>query len=544
LKLRTYFALSFALIILLVIASVATLYGQRTKTVLEKEIGGQVAALAYGMTDKLDRYMWSRYNEIMLLSTLNTLKEQEDLKEVSRLLNELQDNIPAFSWVALLDAQGIVRAATKDLMIGVNFEKRPVFLEALQKSFIGDVHEAVLLAEQLTSPSGDPLKVVDISTPLYDNKGMFTGILAAQLSWEWSQELQKSLLAPYHRDRKQELEVFVLREKDNTVLSGPEDMIGQLLQLTDLETLSTDNKWDVRRWPDGKKYLTGFAQSSGYGNYPGLGWRIVVRQPAELAFAPVQELIAFMTLLGLTLAVACALIGWLLARKVSKPLSLIAEAANKLRRGESAEIPYSKGIKDIELLSSSLRSLIADLTETETQLVRMEDKAHHDKLTGLLNRSAMDVIVQRAVRQAEEQRSSLSFVYMDLDGFKNINDTHGHAAGDELLKEVASRLWKNARSGDYLFRMGGDEFVLILSVSRANAELEAEAVATSVLEAVRQPYEIDGKIMRVSCSIGLAMWPQDDRDPLSLLRDADEALYASKSKGKNQLTFARSSVTA
>jgi diguanylate cyclase (GGDEF)-like protein len=544
LKLRTYFALSFALIILLVIASVSTLYGQRTKTVLEKEIGGQVAALAYGMTDKLDRYMWSRYNEIMLLSTLNTLKEQEDLKEVSRLLNELQDNIPAFSWVALLDAQGIVRAATKDLMIGVNFEKRPVFLEALQKPFIGDVHEAVLLAEQLTSPSGDPLKVVDISTPLYDNKGMFTGILAAQLSWEWSQELQKSLLAPYHRDRKQELEVFVLREKDNTVLSGPEDMIGQLLQLTDLETLSTDNKWDVRRWPDGKKYLTGFAQSSGYGNYPGLGWRIVVRQPAELAFAPVQELIAFMTFLGLALAVACALIGWLLARKVSKPLSLIAEAANKLRRGESAEIPYSKGIKDIELLSSSLRSLIADLTETETQLVRMEDKAHHDKLTGLLNRSAMDVIVQRAVRQAEEQRSSLSFVYMDLDGFKNINDTHGHAAGDELLKEVASRLWKNARSGDYLFRMGGDEFVLILSVSRANAEQEAEAVATSVLEAVRQPYEIDGKIMGVSCSIGLAMWPQDDRDPLSLLRDADEALYASKSKGKNQLTFARSSVTA
>ncbi|QNK57173.1 sensor domain-containing diguanylate cyclase [Paenibacillus sp. PAMC21692] len=542
-KLRTYFALSFALIILLVIASVSTLYGQRTKTVLEKEIGGQVAALAYGMTDKLDRYMWSRYNEIMLLSTLNTLKEQEDLKEVSRLLNELQDNIPAFSWVALLDAQGNVRAATKDLMIGVNFEKRPVFLEALQKPFIGDVHEAVLLAEQLTSPSGDPLKVVDISTPLYDNKGMFTGILAAQLSWEWSQELQKSLLAPYHRDRKQELEVFVLREKDNTVLSGPEDMIGQLLHLTDLETLSTDNKWDVRRWPDGKQYLTGFAQSSGYGNYPGLGWRIVVRQPAELAFAPVQELIAFMTLLGLALAVACALIGWLLARKVSRPLSLIAEAANKLRRGENAEIPYSKGIKDIELLSSSLRSLIADLTETETQLVRMEDKAHHDKLTGLLNRSAMDGIVQRAVRQAEEQRSSLSFVYMDLDGFKNINDTHGHAAGDELLKEVAARLWKNARSGDYLFRMGGDEFVLILSVSQANAEQEAEAVATSVLEAVRQPYEIDGKIMGVSCSIGLAMWPQDDRDPLSLLRDADEALYASKSKGKNQLTFARSSVT-
>jgi diguanylate cyclase (GGDEF)-like protein len=538
LKLSTYFALSFALIIVIVITSVSIVYGQRTKTALEREIGESLTSLSHGMGDKLDRYMWSRYNEIILLGTLDVFRQPDDLKEANRLLGELQDNIPAFSWVGLLDAEGNVKAATGDILVGENIAERPVYLEALKEPFVGDVHDAVLLSKLLPNPSGEPLKFVDISTPLFNDAGEFTGVLAAHLSWEWSLEVQRSVLAPFQEVRQQQMDVMVLSDKDHAVLSGPEALIGQALVLPDMDHLSADNEWKVQRWPDGETYLTGFAKGVGYGNYPGLGWRIVIRQPIELAFAQVRELIVFMIAIGITLAVFCGLIAWLLARKVARPLSLISEAANKLRRGEEAEIPFTRGIKDIEVLSSSLSILIAELTERKSALVRMEDKAHHDKLTGLLNRSAMDIAVQQAVRQAEERGGGLAFVYMDLDGFKAVNDTYGHAAGDELLKGVADRLRASSRGDDYLFRMGGDEFVLILSVSGAEAEREAESVARRILESVRMPFDIEGRRMGVSCSIGLAMWPQEGRGIDALLRDADEALYASKSKGKNRLTFA------
>ncbi|MDF2837570.1 MAG: diguanylate cyclase [Paenibacillus sp.] len=537
-KLSTYFALSFALIIVIVITSVSIVYGQRTKSALEREIGESLTSLSHGMGDKLDRYMWSRYNEITLLATLDVFRQPDDLREANRLLGELQGNIPAFSWVGLLDADGNVKAATGDILVGEDISERPVYLEALKEPFVGDVHDAVLLSKLLPNPTGEPLKFVDISTPLFNDAGEFTGVLAAHLSWEWSREVQRTVLAPFQDARQRQLDVMVLSGKDHAVLSGPEEMIGQVLELPDVDHLSADNEWTVQRWPDGETYLTGFATGVGYGNYPGLGWRIVIRQPIDVAFAQVRELIVLMIATGAALAISCGLIGWMLARKVSRPLSLISEAANKLRRGEEAEIPFTRGIKDIEVLSSSLSILIAELTERKTALVRMEDKAHHDKLTGLLNRSAMDVTVQQAVRQAEERGGGLAFMYMDLDGFKAINDKYGHAVGDELLKEVADRLRTNSRGGDYLFRMGGDEFILILSVSGAEAEREAEAVAGRVLESVRLPFDIEYHRMGVSCSIGLAMWPQEGRDIDALLRDADEALYASKNKGKNQLTFA------
>ncbi|MHA6482244.1 sensor domain-containing diguanylate cyclase [Paenibacillus sp. strain BS8-2] len=537
-KLSTYFALSFALIIVIVIASVSIIYGQRTKTSLEREIGESLSSISHGMGDKLDRYMWSRYNEILLFGTLDVFRKTGNLQEANRLLGDLQENIPAFSWVGLLDAEGNVKAATGDILRGENIADRPVYLEALDKPFVGDVHNAVLLSKLLPNPSGEPLKFVDISTPLFDDAGVLTGVLAAHLSWEWSQEVQRSVLASFQDSRHRQMDVMVLSGKDNAILSGPSEMIGQQINLLDLGQNETANEWSVQRWPDGKQYLTGFAQGVGYGNYPGLGWQIVIRQPVDVAFAPVRDLIVFMIALGVAIAIACGLIGWLLARKVSKPLSLISEAANKLRRGEEAEIPFARGIKDIEILSSSLSVLIAELTEQKSELIRMEDKAHHDKLTGLLNRSAMEVVVQRAVRQAEERGGGLAFMYMDLDGFKAVNDTYGHAVGDVLLQEVASRLAANSRNGDYLFRMGGDEFVMILSVPADDAEREAEGVASRVLESIRKPFDIEGQRMGVSCSIGIALWPQEGRDIPTLLRDADEALYASKSKGKNQLTFA------
>lgn len=537
-KLRTYFSLSFAFLIIVVIVSMSAVISQRTSSEVREEIGGSLAALAYQMSDKLDYYMWSRYNEVLLLSHLKALRFPSDLEEVSGLLHELNHNIPSFSWVGLSDPDGNILSSTGGILVGSSIAERPVYKKALEKPFIGDVHDAVLLSELLPNPTGEPLKFVDISTPLFDDNGNLTGVLAAHLSWEWSKEIKSSVLRSLQGDSKKAIDVFILSAVDDTVLLGPDSWPGKKLSLEGASEYSGANEWAVLEWPDGRDYLTGFAQGSGYNNYPGLGWKIIVRQPAEVAFAPIHTLIWDIVVLGIVLMALFALLAWVLAGKISKPLSRIAEAADRLRWGEKTEIPHARGIKDIEVLSSSLRGLIAELTATESELVKMEDQAHRDKLTGLLNRSSLEASVGGVIRQAEERLGALAFLYMDLDGFKGVNDSLGHDAGDELLRQAAARIKDNITVQSHAFRMGGDEFVVVLVLPLQGALLEANEVAGRILESLREPFELEAGMAKVSCSIGGAMWPHNGTDPLQLLKLADQALYTSKSKGKNKLTFA------
>lgn len=537
-RLRTYFSLSFVFLIVVVIVSMGVVMSKRTSNEVRAEIGGSLAALAYQMTDKLDYYMWSRYNEMLLLSNLKALRIPTDLEEAERLLRELNKNIPSFSWVGLSDPDGNILASTGGILVGSSIATRPVFTEALEKPFIGDVHDAVLLSELLPNPTGEPLKFVDISTPLFDDNGNLTGVLAAHLSWEWTNEIKSSVLRSLQGDSKNAIQVFILSGIDDTVLLGPDSWAGKKLVLKGAKEYSRANEWTVEQWPDGRKYLTGFALGSGYNNYPGLGWKIIVRQPAEVAFAPINVLIRDIVLLGIVLMLLFALMGWVFSGRISKPLSRIAEAADRLRFGEKTEIPYAKGIKDIEVLSNSLRELIAELTATEYELVKMEDQAHRDKLTGLLNRSSLEASVAKAIEHARERSDALAFLYLDLDGFKCINDSQGHSAGDELLRQTAVRIRDCINTQDYAFRMGGDEFVVILNVPAQRALLEADAIANRILESLREPFYLEAGHAIVSCSIGAAMWPYHSLDPLQLLKLADQALYTSKSKGKNKLTFA------
>ncbi|RIX60186.1 sensor domain-containing diguanylate cyclase [Paenibacillus nanensis] len=525
------------MLIVIVVISMSVTVSGRTSAALKNEIGGSLSALASQMSDKLEHYMWSRYNEVLLLSKLDAVKEPEQQEKGHELLQELNRNIPSFSWVGIADTEGKVVASTGNILLGESIAERPVFKEALKEPFIGDVHDAVLLAKLLPNPSGEPLKLVDISTPLYDGQGKFSGVLAAHLSWKWSEEIRAAVFDSLQEEKTSQIEAFVISGRDHAVLLGPNEWVGQSLTLEGAEENSEDRAWEVQTWPDGKRYLTGFASGAGYQNYPGLDWRIIIRQPVDVAFSPVKQLVFDIAVLGIILMPVFAWIGWMLAGRVSKPLSRIAAAADRLRFGEKAEIPLTKGIKDIEMLSSSLRGLIRELSETESELVQMEDRAHHDRLTGLLNRASLETRGKKAREQAVQREGGLAFFYLDLDGFKGVNDTYGHAAGDEVLRETARRLTNCVREQGDVFRMGGDEFVIILSLSSSGARQEAQEAASRLLESLRQPYVLGAEKVDISCSIGGAMWPRDGEDTELLLKRADEALYLSKSKGKNQFAF-------
>jgi diguanylate cyclase (GGDEF)-like protein len=162
----------------------------------------------------------------------------------------------------------------------------------------------------------------------------------------------------------------------------------------------------------------------------------------------------------------------------------------------------------------------------------IQDMATHDSLTGLHNRASMGDALQHAVNKARRNEEKLAVFFVDLDGFKTVNDTLGHAAGDHLLREIARRLRAKIRESDLVARFGGDEFVVMVEAVSDRPGLQL--VAQKILDAVGEPMQIQGHEVGVTASIGIAMFPDDGTDVSTLLANADMAMYRAKALGHNR----------
>ncbi|WP_051443089.1 bifunctional diguanylate cyclase/phosphodiesterase [Curvibacter gracilis] len=209
------------------------------------------------------------------------------------------------------------------------------------------------------------------------------------------------------------------------------------------------------------------------------------------------------------------------------------EIWNRRKNGEVfAELLTISAVKNAEGVTQNYVALFTDITPMKEQQKQLEHIAHYDALTDLPNRTLLADRLQQAMAQTQRRGQSLAVAYLDLDGFKTVNDTHGHAVGDELLVALAARLMATLREGDTLSRIGGDEFVAIL------VDLESvsahETVLLRLLEAASTPVKIKGLSLQVSVSIGLTLYPQDNVSADQLMRHADQAMYIAKQGGKNR----------
>lgn len=161
--------------------------------------------------------------------------------------------------------------------------------------------------------------------------------------------------------------------------------------------------------------------------------------------------------------------------------------------------------------------------------------ASHDPLTGLFNRNMFDDRLHQALAQAARFERSLALLFIDLDGFKLVNDTLGHTAGDLLLGELAKRLRATLREGDVIGRIGGDEFVVL--IEEFTEVVQVAEVAKKVLENVVRPFTLQGRECQVTASLGISVFPDDGKDADTLIRNADMAMYLVKQQGKNSFRF-------
>ena len=278
-----------------------------------------------------------------------------------------------------------------------------------------------------------------------------------------------------------------------------------------LAVIEWDHEFHVRRWSPQAEKIFGWAQSEVIGKHI-RDWRFVVEDDDTQFSALNMRLM-----------------------EAGNPRTT---SLNRNYRNDGRIIWcewYNSSLHDESGKVVSILSLAQDVTTRVLAEERLIYQATHDGLTSLPNRAMLQDRMQQAISRARRSGVRVAALFIDLDRFKEVNDTLGHRIGDELLREIAERLKRTLRESDFLVRLSGDEFMVLLEQL---ADLDPpRLVATKILEEIRQPTRIEGHEIYVSASIGISLFPDDANDVESLLKNSDMAMYRAKAIGKNTFQF-------
>jgi diguanylate cyclase (GGDEF)-like protein len=527
------------------------LYVGRIATQELADFGGQTLYIsARSAADLLAANLEERDKEIRLLRQLPAFT-RGDLRnpELGQLLELRKQTYDEYAWIGITDAQGrVLQASGGGLLVGLQVDKRPWFQHAIRGPYTGDVHEALLLAKQFPQRTpNEPLRFIDFAAPILDERGQLRGVLGAHAHWSWMTNTVESVVT--QGAVRRQVEVLIA------------DSAGHILypfRLVGKERLPLRQRpnapYEIVPWSDGKTYLTSMAEVSADTSTP-LGWRVVLRQPLQAAVEPMQILHQQLLLFGLITALVFAIIAYRLATRVSLPIEQLASAMHHIEQRDQPPVyPESKEqIDEIRQLSESIQSMTGSLLRHERELetlnaslekqvrertealsianLELERLATVDGLTGLHNRRRFDARLHESYQLMRRTDRGFALMLIDVDHFKQVNDVHGHTAGDEVLRQLGRVLTQCTRITDFVARYGGEEFVVLLP------ELQDEQEGMIVAEKIREA--IMGStfpaVGRLTVSVGLSAVNKGDSSANEVLERADKALYQAKAQGRNRV---------
>lgn len=264
---------------------------------------------------------------------------------------------------------------------------------------------------------------------------------------------------------------------------------------------------------------------------PSTDWFVVARLPSQEAFVTVSRTKNFLVKNAILFILLFAILSSIGTYFLFRPLFVAATRADRMTQGDLPLEPLPVVRNDeVGHLISAFNRLLSKLNQNQAELARM---AHHDGLTGLPNRVLLSDRLHQLLAQAQRRNTQVGLLFMDLDGFKHINDTLGHEAGDEVLRQASKRFSQIVREADTVARVGGDEFVLLLSDLGSNAEETASMVADKCIDALKTPFLVSGMSCVVGVSIGIALGSGTGSAD-TLLLNADHAMYEAKKAGRGR----------
>jgi len=276
----------------------------------------------------------------------------------------------------------------------------------------------------------------------------------------------------------------------------------------------------IARLPEGApegSTLEGIPVISPYSRSPATGWTVALGIPrTEIAGTVWRRSLLYAAAIGMVLCLGLAL-AWGIGGNIATAVRGLERPASELGRHEEIVVP-SLGVREADEVGEAL-------VRAARMIALAQHRAQHDPLTGLANRTLFRELAAHAVETCKREASALTLLFIDLDAFKQVNDSHGHETGDKLLVAFAERLRGAARSSDVVARVGGDEFAVMLDGADADS---GAAIAFKLRELLSRPYAIDGLTLEVRASIGSATFPQSGASADELLKRADEAMYRVK----------------
>jgi len=249
-----------------------------------------------------------------------------------------------------------------------------------------------------------------------------------------------------------------------------------------------------------------------------------------------EQLVLFLTI---SIVIILVIFNFLIRIGIYSPLDQLMQQISKIKNRDYSESKIVKTADELEEISKNINTLATSLNNREHALKisqsKLEYLSSHDELTGLLNRRNFALKLEYAIQKANRYKTKVAVLFLDLDQFKQVNDTLGHTIGDNLLKTVANRLKLSLRDSDVLARVGGDEFNIFIDDFKSIVEVQS--FAQKLIDDLEEPYIDEENEIISSVSIGISLFPEDGKDIETLIKNADLAMYKAKDAGRNDYSF-------
>jgi diguanylate cyclase (GGDEF)-like protein/PAS domain S-box-containing protein len=343
----------------LLIGTVMAIYVDEAASArITQDSGESLRWVARSIAHSLAENLRERDREITLLAQSPSLvKEQLTTAELRQRLEAIKRSYRHLAWIGFADTHGIVKAAAGGLLEGENVSQRPWFINGRQGAFVGDVHEAVLLAKKLANPHPEqPLRFVDFASPVYDRDGKLQGVLASHALWSWVDETVEGALRS--DAGRSGVEAMVVGAKGEILY--PYQAVGTSSLPANLPG---DDAFAVLEWTPGNRYLTSTVNV--HADIPTeLKWRIVIRQPIDKALAPAAELHRTLIILGLIATVVFMVLAYHLASSISRPIEKMAETAAAIQQGhENLKFPSPGNTRELRRLGQAIEGMAQTLMD-------------------------------------------------------------------------------------------------------------------------------------------------------------------------------------
>jgi len=443
---------------------------------LQENSGQAMLKLTKNIANTLDREMLERYREIKFAATLYPLNSEKSTKKERReFIEKIKNNYNHHEWIGFALPDGTVDVGTNGYLEGKNAKARPWHPGGLKGPYIGDVHDALLLAKLLPNTTGEAIYFSDVAFPVKDSQGKTLAVLCTHLTWQWTRDMIRSI------EKEHNVDIFLL-SKDGLVLVGPGDSerkeIASISQ--NISSYLNENKqssFSLIDWKKDETYLTAKTISEGFQEYKGFNWQVVVRQPIKDAFKKSHDHSDNLILASITIGILGAIIGIIFSSKISAPISELNNIVTKLAKGEKIDFQKSKSTDEIGNLHNALKNFHDNFNTVSTLKNDAQDKINLS--LQVFDQSIEGILITDKNNNAILANKSFEKItgYSQEDIFgKNPSLLNSGSTPKEFYDELWSTLLKDGKWEGYVFNKRKDgslykEYLRISSLKDKNGDI-------------------------------------------------------------------------